>query len=680
MTHNNNNNIDITDKAIVNIVQQHLVHDSSTISSEDSSNHNSSSHADSTTVAAAAATTEDTNNNTSPPIDAEVPVPYHLPGAAITHDIYTHANSLVMAAHSLPRSKSFNDLKQKAGRLIHDDEVGSANTSVHNGGSEYDSSEEFENLDKPGGFRRFHIHQQHKLAVQHSNDQDISNNPAFQELFRPDSMCSAESRQDYTTGLYQIDTAGTSQYPSQPVTRHFLEYLAMTSVINQFAGEDLSDSEEDDSQLVIHDEEQQFSEETALLPNKRNRRHSAKHQKKSEHKANVTKTVFLLFKAFIGSGILFLPKAFSNGGLVFSIFTMWLMGGISLYCFLLLLDCKQHLTGSYGDMGGQLYGSWMRSIVLFSIAISQMGFMCGGTIFIVENVIEAVRALSGNAIHLNAVAVFVMLAILLMPLVLIRNIAKLSPTALLSDVLIIGGLICLLVFDFIEIFEDGITSPKSGPGIHWLFNSANYSVFIGTAVYSFEGIGLIIPIRDSMEKPEKFPAVLTFVMVLVASTLCSVGTLGYLAFGENVKTVALLNLPAGILPNSVQLGYAVAVLLSNALTLFPTIRIIEQALFGDRTGKHNLYIKWQKNTLRASIVISGTLIAWAGANDLDKFISLIGSVCCCPLSLIFPPLFHLALPTTKGSKRVIDMALIGFGTVVMLFTFYNTSKQWATSG
>lgn len=372
MTHSNNNNntIDITDKTIVSLVQQHLVHDSSTISSENSSNNNGSSHADSATVAHAAEESNN-NNNTSPPTDAEVPVPYHLPGAAITHDIYTHANSIVMAAHSLPRSKSFSDLKQKAGKLIHDDEVGSANTSVYGGGSEYDSSEEFENLDKPGGFRRFHIHQQHKLAVQ-PNENYINNNPAFQELFRPDSMCSAESRQDYTTGLYQIDTAGTSQHASQPVTRHFLEYLAITSVINQFAGEDLSDSEEDDSQLVIHDEEQQFSEQTALLPNKRKRRHSAKQQKKSEHKANVTKTIFLLFKAFIGSGILFLPKAFSNGGLVFSIFTMWLMGGISLYCFLLLLDCKEHLTGSYGDMGGQLYGPWMRSIVLFSIAISQV--------------------------------------------------------------------------------------------------------------------------------------------------------------------------------------------------------------------------------------------------------------------------------------------------------------------
>lgn len=363
---NNNNNIDITDETIVNLVQQHLVHDSSTIHSENSSNNNSSSHADSNTVIA-----EDANNAISPPIGAEIPVPYHLPGTAITHDIYTHANNLVMAAHSLPRSKSFSDLKQKAGKLIHDDGIGSASTSVH-GGSQYDSSEEFENLDKPGGFRRFHIQQQHRLAVQPIDN--INNNPAFQELFRPDSMCSAESRQDYTTGLYQVDTAGTSQHQSYPVTRHFLEYLAITSVINQFAGEDLSDSEED-SQLVDDEEQQQeFSEQTALLPNKR-RRHSVKQQKKTEHKANITKTVFLLFKAFIGSGILFLPKAFSNGGLVFSIFTMWLMGGISLYCFLLLLDCKQHLTGSYGDMGGQLYGSWMRSIVLFSIAISQVKFI-----------------------------------------------------------------------------------------------------------------------------------------------------------------------------------------------------------------------------------------------------------------------------------------------------------------
>jgi proton-coupled amino acid transporter len=620
-TGDSNSQPEITDQKMIDLVQQHLVQESDA---------------------------DVTNNNEQPNNNEEIPVPYHLPGAAITHDIYTHANNLVQS-QTISRSRSLSDLQ---------------NT---------DNNTTFENLDKPGGFRRFHVHQQHRLLLSQQEDDSDSitndvSNVAFQELFRPDSLNSIESRQQlYTSGLMSPDV----QHP--PVTRHFLEYLAITSYINQFAGEDLSDSEEDDTR--VEDEE----ERTSLLPNKKRHQLIRRHSSKPE-KANVTKTIFLLFKAFIGSGILFLPKAFSNGGLLFSVCTMWVMGGVSLFCFLLLLECKETLAGSYGDIGGHLYGPWMRSIVLFSIAISQLGFMCGGTIFIVENLIEAVRALSGNTILLNPTAIFVVLAILLTPLVWIRNIAKLSPTALLSDVLIVGGLIALLVFDIIEIFQEGIRVPQSGPGIHWVFNSAHYTVFIGTAVYSFEGIGLIIPIRDAMKKPERFPAVLTFVMVLVACTLCIVGALGYIAFGENVKTVALLNLPAGIIPNTVQLGYAVAVLLSNALALFPTIRIIEQGLFGDLTGKHNMLIKWEKNTLRTSIVLLGTLIAWGGANDLDKFISLIGSVCCCPLSLIFPPLFHLALPSTKGAKRIVDLGLITFGILVMLFTFYNTSKQWAESG
>ncbi|KAI8386826.1 transmembrane amino acid transporter protein-domain-containing protein [Blakeslea trispora] len=581
--------------------------------------------------------------------EAEIAVPYHLPGASVTHDIYTHAKSLIMAASpSARRTKSMVDLK----------EASSPSKSSHS------SINEFENLDKPGGFRRFHVHQQQKLA---QKNQEINEDSAFQELFRPESVCSSSRASYRAIGLspeiIHLDTKPT---------RHFLEYLAIASYMSQFAGEDLSDTDETQS------EDEEDGESTALLPNRHKKPSMHKKKESSHKKATVVKTVFLLFKAFIGSGILFLPKAFSNGGLLFSVLLMWFMGAISLYCFLLLLDCKEHLIGSYGDMGGQLYGNWMRRIVLFSIAISQMGFVCGGTIFIVENITEAIRALSGNKVILNNVAVLMMLAILLTPLVLIRNIAKLSPTALISDVLIVAGLLALLVFDCIQLFDHG--EPKTGPGIHWLFNSQQYSVFIGTAVYSFEGIGLIIPIRDSMEKPEKFPAVLTFVMVLVASTLCTVGVLGYIAFGKDVQTVALLNLPSGVISSFVQIGYAVAVLLSNALALFPTIRIVEQMVFGERTGKHNLSIKWQKNGLRACIVIVATLVAWGGANDLDKFISLIGSICCCPLSLIFPPLFHMALPTTKGMKKTMDLILIVFGLSVMLFTFYNTSKEWVVSG
>ena len=41
--------------------------------------------------------------------------------------------------------------------------------------------------------------------------------------------------------------------------------------------------------------------------------------------------------------------------------------------------------GSYQDIGGTLYGPWMRYLILGSIVVSQMGFVAAYTIFVAEN-------------------------------------------------------------------------------------------------------------------------------------------------------------------------------------------------------------------------------------------------------------------------------------------------------
>lgn len=90
-----------------------------------------------------------------------------------------------------------------------------------------------------------------------------------------------------------------------------------------------------------------------------------------------------------------------------------------------------------------------------------------------------------------------------------------------------------------------------------------FLVIYRTAVFSFEGIGLIIPITDAMREPHKFPKVLTGVMIFLTGThtefLCDLwywcdiqgyllvlfggaGALGYLTFGSDIKTVVLVNL------------------------------------------------------------------------------------------------------------------------------------------
>jgi proton-coupled amino acid transporter len=122
-----------------------------------------------------------------------------------------------------------------------------------------------------------------------------------------------------------------------------------------------------------------------------------------------------------------------------------------------------------------------------------------------------------------------------------------------------------------------------------------------------------------MKEPEKFPKVLTGSMIFMTVLFTSVGVVSYLAFGDKVETVILLNLPAhSAIVNSVQLLYAMAICLSIPLQLFPAIRIMENGLF-TLSGKTNMKVKWQKNMFRFGMVVVCSIIAIGGSN-VSKFI------------------------------------------------------------
>jgi proton-coupled amino acid transporter len=93
-----------------------------------------------------------------------------------------------------------------------------------------------------------------------------------------------------------------------------------------------------------------------------------------------------------------------------------------------------------------------------------------------------------------------------------------------------------------------------------------------------------------------------------------------------VQTVVFVNLPQeDKFVNAAQFLYSIAILLSTPLQLFPAVRIMENGIFS-RSGKHSSRVKWTKNGFRTLVVVGCTVVAWLGAADLDKFVSLIGSV------------------------------------------------------
>jgi proton-coupled amino acid transporter len=88
----------------------------------------------------------------------------------------------------------------------------------------------------------------------------------------------------------------------------------------------------------------------------------------------------------------------------------------------------------------------------------------------------------------------------------------------------------------------------------------------------------MLPIAESMKEPAKFSKVLDRGMIFIGFVFLTIGSLGYLAFGPNVQTIVFLNLPKRPEVTAIQFFYAIAIMLSFPLCVYPAIRITEQGL------------------------------------------------------------------------------------------------------
>ncbi|KAJ7193931.1 vacuolar amino acid transporter 4 [Mycena pura] len=529
------------------------------------------------------------------------PIPYHAPGADVTHDIY----------------KWHSDQRKQAMR-------GRAASLVLPPQSTSDPA--FDHIHEPGGFRRNYV------------------------LMR-----------------------ATERGGEEPlVLNNFIEFLY---IFGHFAGEDLEEDEgiDDEEMGADNGTGAEPTEETSLLRGgslNRSRSRSVRNRSslsRPHGNATVGQAYLMLLKAFVGTGVLFLGKAFYNGGIVFSSFLFVFIAVISLYSYLLLVDTKFVVSGSFGDMGGTLYGPWLRYLILGSIVVSQVGFVCAYIIFIAQNLQALVMGLTHCVRLVPIQYLIVAQLVVFLPLALIRDLAKLSSTALIGDAFILIGLVYIFGSEISLIRERGIADIQ-------LFNPKDFSLFVGVAVFSFEGIGMVIPVTDAMREPRKFPQVLTGVMVIVTVLFGGAGALAYLAFGSEVQTVVLVNLNTeSPTVQSVQFLYSLAIMLSVPLQMFPATRIMENGLF-TLSGKANVRVKWMKNMFRFGAIFVSALISWLGAADLDKFVAFIGCFACVPLCYVYPAMLHYKACADTPRKKAADIAMIVFGVVAAAYTTLNTVK------
>jgi solute carrier family 36 (proton-coupled amino acid transporter) len=71
-------------------------------------------------------------------------------------------------------------------------------------------------------------------------------------------------------------------------------------------------------------------------------------------------------------------------------------------------------------------------------------------------------------------------------------------------------------------------------------------LFFGTAMFAYEGIGVVLPLQNSIKVPRNFHrkiGVLNVGMTAVTLIYTMFGFIGYLKYGEDVQGSLTLNLP-----------------------------------------------------------------------------------------------------------------------------------------
>ncbi|KAL0095500.1 transmembrane amino acid transporter protein-domain-containing protein [Phycomyces blakesleeanus] len=389
-----------------------------------------------------------------------------------------------------------------------------------------------------------------------------------------------------------------------------------------------------------------------------------------EGTASLGKTIFMVLKAFVGTGVVFLPGSFVSGGLIFSICLLIFISIVCTISIHLLVTTRSKIGGTYGGIGESLYGRWMRYAIAFFVALTQMGFVASYMIFISTNIGIAIDTLTECHAAFDSKYIIWMAILVIIPMTWIRKIGRLSWIVIIADTCILFCLIVVLYYCSDKIAREG-----AGPNII-MMNSNDFALMIGTAVFAFEGIAMVVPIVEGMKKPEKFPLAVNIGMGIITVVFIIIGTIGYVAFGDQTKASVIFNLPQTALSSTTQIVYSCGMLFSSPFMLYPVIVSLEKSLFRDRSGKLHFKWKWLKNLTRSMVALVCAAVSFGvGADSLDKFVSLVGSVACMPLCFIFPAMFHYKV--TNGTwKKGGDILLGVFGAAVMVYTMYVNINSW----
>ncbi|XP_022900132.1 proton-coupled amino acid transporter-like protein CG1139 [Onthophagus taurus] len=400
-----------------------------------------------------------------------------------------------------------------------------------------------------------------------------------------------------------------------------------------------------------------------------------------------TETMIHLLKGSLGTGILAMPYAFKNSGLINGFVFTIIIGFICTYCLHVLVNaqyvlCKRikvpmltypesmKLALETGPPCLRPFAKYSPYLVDVFLVLYQLGICCVYVLFVAKNLKDVCDELTGSDLSLN-----IYMLILLIPFILInsiRNLKLLAPFSILANIITFASFGVVLYY----IFED-LPPISNVPTFSTLYK---FPLFFGTTLFALEAVGVVIAVENNMKTPKSFGGycgVLNMSMVVIVLLYVGLGFLGYWRYGENSADSITLNFPKEDIPaKAVKLLYSLAIFISYGLQGYVPVQIMWDTYIVKHLENSSHQLLWEYVLRIIAVIISFVLAATIPL--LALFIALFGSFCLSALGIAFPAIMEICVNYSdklSGLNLTKNVALIIFGLVGLLAGSYSCLSE-----
>ncbi|KAL6350733.1 hypothetical protein AAG906_028198 [Vitis piasezkii] len=379
------------------------------------------------------------------------------------------------------------------------------------------------------------------------------------------------------------------------------------------------------------------------------------------------RTCFNGINALSGVGILSIPYALSQGGWL-SLILLFLVAILCWYTGLLLRRCMDAhpLIKTYPDVGELAFGMKGRTMIALFMYLELYLVAVEFLILEGDNLEKLFPDMSFKVagLKIGGRQGFVLLAALvILPTTWLRSLgllAYLSAGGVFASVTVVGCVFWAGAVDGVGFHERGVV-------LNWSGLPTTISLF----VFCYCGHAIFPTLCTSMKDKSQFSKVLLICFALSTINYGSMAILGYLMFGENLRSQVTLNLPTGKMSSKL----AIYTTLINPLTKYGIIITPIANAIEDTFSFHNS--RPISITIRTALVISTVVVALT-VPFFGYIMEFIGAFLSVTVSMLFPCVFYLKINKASrsfGLELIAIIAILALGSFIAVTGTYTSLRQ-----